>query len=233
MPTIIKGQPTSAEVRATLAAEGRPVLVAFSTGKDALACELALQDAGIDTRAHPRVRGDVTCRLGQESSLNGRLHHFPALRSLLARLQPARMVGFCPPSSGLRMSVIPSKSIGCQSCRWTRKSNPWSPLREKTMSARPSLLISTIRVHISSLTRAETLPQNTPGAISRSHRVRKPRRPTGQAVSTTTTTAVPHSSGQKRGFLASPTVRQCRPDSRCQTRHESPRADGRRECSVP
>ena len=183
--------------------------------------------------AHPRVRGDVTCRLGQESSLNGRLHHFPALRSLLARLQPARMVGFCPPSSGLRMSVIPSKSIGCQSCRWTRKSNPWSPLREKTMSARPSLLISTIRVHISSLTRAETLPQNTPGAISRSHRVRKPRRPTGQAVSTTTTTAVPHSSGQKRGFLASPTVRQCRPDSRCQTRHESPRADGRRECSVP
>ena len=50
MPTIIKGQPTSAEVRATLAAEGRPVLVAFSTGKDALACELALQDAGIETR---------------------------------------------------------------------------------------------------------------------------------------------------------------------------------------
>lgn len=50
MPTIIKGQPTSEEIRATLAAEGRPVLVAFSTGKDALACELALQDAGIDTR---------------------------------------------------------------------------------------------------------------------------------------------------------------------------------------
>lgn len=50
MPTIIKGQPTSAEVRATLAADGRPVLVAFSTGKDALACELALRDAGIETR---------------------------------------------------------------------------------------------------------------------------------------------------------------------------------------
>lgn len=50
MPTIIKGQPTSAEVRDRLAREGKPVLVAFSTGKDALACELALQDAGIETR---------------------------------------------------------------------------------------------------------------------------------------------------------------------------------------
>lgn len=49
MPTIIKGQPTSAEVRASLAAEGRPVLVAFSGGKDAIAAELALQDAGIET----------------------------------------------------------------------------------------------------------------------------------------------------------------------------------------
>lgn len=49
MPTTIKGQPTSAEVRERLAAEGRPVLVAFSGGKDAIAAELALQDAGIDT----------------------------------------------------------------------------------------------------------------------------------------------------------------------------------------
>lgn len=49
MPTIIKGQPTSAEVRERLAAEQRPVLVAFSGGKDAIAAELALQDAGIDT----------------------------------------------------------------------------------------------------------------------------------------------------------------------------------------
>lgn len=49
MPTIIKGQPTSAEVRAQLAAEGRPVLVAFSGGKDAIAAELALHDAGVET----------------------------------------------------------------------------------------------------------------------------------------------------------------------------------------
>ncbi|MCL2089859.1 MAG: hypothetical protein FWH11_01310 [Micrococcales bacterium] len=50
MPTVIKGQPTSAEVRARLAGEGRPVLVAFSTGKDALAAELALRDSGVETR---------------------------------------------------------------------------------------------------------------------------------------------------------------------------------------
>lgn len=49
MPTVIKGQPTSAEVRAQLAAEGRTVLVAFSGGKDAIATELALQDAGVTT----------------------------------------------------------------------------------------------------------------------------------------------------------------------------------------
>lgn len=49
MTTIIKGQPTSAEIRERLAAENRTVLVAFSGGKDAIATELALQDAGIDT----------------------------------------------------------------------------------------------------------------------------------------------------------------------------------------
>lgn len=49
MTTIIKGQPTSAEIREQLAAEGRTVLVAFSGGKDAIATELALQDAGVPT----------------------------------------------------------------------------------------------------------------------------------------------------------------------------------------
>lgn len=48
MPTVIKNQPTSVEVRAKLAAEGRPVLVAFSTGKDSLAATLALMDAGVE-----------------------------------------------------------------------------------------------------------------------------------------------------------------------------------------
>jgi hypothetical protein len=47
--TVIKGQPTSAKIRADLAAKGAPVLVAFSTGKDALAVALALQDSGVRT----------------------------------------------------------------------------------------------------------------------------------------------------------------------------------------
>lgn len=48
MTTTIEGQPTSAEVRASLAAEGRPVLLAFSRGKDSIAAWLALRDAGVD-----------------------------------------------------------------------------------------------------------------------------------------------------------------------------------------
>lgn len=49
MPTVIKNQPLSSEIRCRLADEGRPVLVAFSGGKDAIATELALQDAGVET----------------------------------------------------------------------------------------------------------------------------------------------------------------------------------------
>lgn len=50
MTTIVKGQPTSEEVRTRLKEEGRPVLVAMSLGKDAIATELALQEAGVETR---------------------------------------------------------------------------------------------------------------------------------------------------------------------------------------
>lgn len=49
MPTIVKGQPPSTEIRAKLKAENRPVLVAFSLGKDAIATELALQAEEIET----------------------------------------------------------------------------------------------------------------------------------------------------------------------------------------
>lgn len=45
--TVIKGQPTSAEVRAKLAAEGHPVCLAFSCGKDSLAAWIALRDSGV------------------------------------------------------------------------------------------------------------------------------------------------------------------------------------------
>ncbi len=48
MTTTIEGQPTSAEMRARLAEEGRPVLLAFSRGKDSIAAWLALREAGVD-----------------------------------------------------------------------------------------------------------------------------------------------------------------------------------------
>ena len=47
MTTKIKGQPPSTEIRERLAAEGRPVLVAFSGGKDAIATTIALKEAGV------------------------------------------------------------------------------------------------------------------------------------------------------------------------------------------
>lgn len=50
MTTVIKGQPPSADIRRQLAEAGKPVLVAFSTGKDALACEAALREAGVETK---------------------------------------------------------------------------------------------------------------------------------------------------------------------------------------
>lgn len=43
----LPGQPASAQVRGELAAEGRPVLLAFSRGKDSVAAWLALREAGV------------------------------------------------------------------------------------------------------------------------------------------------------------------------------------------
>lgn len=48
MPTVIKGQPTSAEVLERLKAQGDPVILCFSCGKDSIATWIALEDAGID-----------------------------------------------------------------------------------------------------------------------------------------------------------------------------------------
>lgn len=50
MTTTIKGQPPSAEIREKLASENKPVLVAMSLGKDAIAANLALREAGIQTQ---------------------------------------------------------------------------------------------------------------------------------------------------------------------------------------
>lgn len=49
MTTIVKGRPPSTEIRAQLKAEGHPVLVAMSLGKDAIATNLALRAEGIET----------------------------------------------------------------------------------------------------------------------------------------------------------------------------------------
>lgn len=82
MTTVIKGQPTSAEVRQRLAEEGRPVLVAFSTGKDALAVELALRDAGVETQLAylyliPGLRFVDETLAAQEEVLGKRIARYP------------------------------------------------------------------------------------------------------------------------------------------------------------
>lgn len=48
MPITIDGIKTSAEIRAEIAAEGKPVLLGFSRGKDSLAAWLAMREAGIE-----------------------------------------------------------------------------------------------------------------------------------------------------------------------------------------
>lgn len=47
MPTSLVGQPSSVEVIDRLRSEGRPVMLAFSRGKDSIAAWLALRDAGV------------------------------------------------------------------------------------------------------------------------------------------------------------------------------------------
>ena len=48
MTTVIRNQGTSLAVREKLAADGRPVLLAFSCGKDSIAAWLAMRDMGIE-----------------------------------------------------------------------------------------------------------------------------------------------------------------------------------------
>ena len=74
--------------------------------------------------AHPRECGDDSCGLRRLVEPELEFYHFLALRSRAALLHPARMVGRGGCSLGLRISVIPSKSTGFQSCLWTRKSRP-------------------------------------------------------------------------------------------------------------
>ncbi|MCU1680178.1 MAG: phosphoadenosine phosphosulfate reductase [Amycolatopsis sp.] len=48
MPIAIDGITPSAQIRADIAAEGKPVLLGFSRGKDSLAAWLAMREAGIE-----------------------------------------------------------------------------------------------------------------------------------------------------------------------------------------
>ncbi|MGW5741568.1 hypothetical protein [Amycolatopsis sp. NPDC003861] len=49
-PVVIDGVVPSVDIRAEFARRGRPVLLAFSRGKDSLAAWLALRDAGVEVR---------------------------------------------------------------------------------------------------------------------------------------------------------------------------------------
>ena len=72
----------------------------------------------------PANAGTTPCGLRRLVEPELEFYHFLALRSRAALLHPARMVGRGGCSLGLRISVIPSKSTGSQSCLWTRKSRP-------------------------------------------------------------------------------------------------------------
>lgn len=81
--TSINGVTPSAEVREKLAAEGKPVLVAFSGGKDSICAELALREAGVETQLAylyqvPGLRfvEDELDRL--EDELGKRIHRYPS-----------------------------------------------------------------------------------------------------------------------------------------------------------
>ena len=88
---------------------------------------------------------------------------------------------------GRLMSFNPSQSTGSQS-GWNTSNSKCCSLRALyTIIARPDFTNEQTRCQSLSRTRAERRPTNTPGAISRSQRVRSPRAPAGHAVSTMTT----------------------------------------------
>lgn len=78
----IPGQPPSAEIRAKLKAENRPVLVAYSRGKDAMATNLALKEADIETilvymYGEPGLQFIEDDIKRQEDWLQQKIHQYP------------------------------------------------------------------------------------------------------------------------------------------------------------
>lgn len=79
---VLAGQPDSASVRADLYAEGRPVLLAFSGGKDSLAAWLALRDSGVRVVPYsmyyvPGLRFVEDAMSGWEEFFGQRIHRYP------------------------------------------------------------------------------------------------------------------------------------------------------------
>ena len=88
MTTIVKNQPPSTKIREKLKSEDRPVLVAMSLGKDAIATNLAHREAGIDTHLAymynpPGDKGHTTLRFIEdtisdlEQAFNQKIHLYP------------------------------------------------------------------------------------------------------------------------------------------------------------
>lgn len=88
MTTTVKGQPPSAEIRERLKTENRPILVAMSLGKDAIATNLALREAGIETHLAymyyiPGAEGRTTLQFIEntihqlEDAFGQRIHCYP------------------------------------------------------------------------------------------------------------------------------------------------------------
>lgn len=78
----LDGQPASESVRAELAAEGRPVLLAFSGGKDSLAAWLALRDSGVQVVPYsmyyvPGLRFVEDAMAHWEDVFGQRIHRYP------------------------------------------------------------------------------------------------------------------------------------------------------------
>lgn len=82
LTTEIAGVPPSTEIRQRLKAENRPVLVAFSCGKDAICTELALSADGIDTELAylyyiPGLQFIEDGIKSLEDQLQKKIHKFP------------------------------------------------------------------------------------------------------------------------------------------------------------
>lgn len=82
LPTVIKGQPTSAEVIERLAALNEPVALSFSRGKDSIAAWCALEDAGIEVvpvffYGVPGLRFEEESLAYFEQKFNKKIHRYP------------------------------------------------------------------------------------------------------------------------------------------------------------